>query len=79
MSACEPIATYRPILEHDVTVLKTQLNRRNVEAGYALMGQTMDPEGKAAIDALSVVVDDKALRVDVALKAGWPMLPSICG
>ncbi len=26
----------------------------------------MDPEGKAAIDALSEVLDDKALRVDFA-------------
>lgn len=66
----EPLATYRPIFEYDGTTLKAQFNRRNVEAGYALIGQSIDPAGKAALDALSGVLDDKALRVDFALKTG---------
>jgi hypothetical protein len=66
----EPSTTYRPVFEYDGTVLKAQFNRRNIEAGYALIGQAIDPEGQAAIDALSEVLDDPALRVDFALKAG---------
>lgn len=62
--------TLRPVFEYDSGVLKAQFNRRNIEAGYALMGEAIDPEGQAAIDALSEVLADDSLRVDFALEAG---------
>ena len=69
-AAGESLVTYRPIFEYVGKVLQAQFNRRNVEAGYALMGKMLDREGKAAIDALSDVLNDKALRVDFTLKTG---------
>lgn len=66
----EPPATYRPIFEYDGQTLLAQFNRRNVYAGYALMGETLDTVGVEAIEALSEVLQDPALSVDFFLQPG---------
>ena len=66
----ESRTTYRPIFEYDGKMLKAQFNRRNVEAGYALMGYELDAEGSEALDALSEVLSDQALYTDFALETG---------
>lgn len=66
----ESRTTYRPVFEYDGEVLKAQFNRRNIEAGYELMGHAIDAEGQEAIDALSEVLTDTSLRVDFALQDG---------
>ncbi len=62
--------TLRPVFEYDGSVLKAQFNRRNIEAGYELMGGPIDAEGQEAIDAFSEVLADDALRADFALQDG---------
>lgn len=55
---------------YDGEVLKVRFNHRNIVAGHDLAGEPLDDEGGAAIDALTRILESRALRLDFDVEAG---------
>ncbi len=66
----EPVASCHPVFAYDGKTLRGRFNLRNIVAGYDLMGERLDPEGKEAIAAFTEVLEDPALRLDFDLEPG---------
>ena len=66
----DPIANVNPLFEFDGKKLKARIHRRLLLAGYELMGETMDKEGKAALDTLFELLDDPRFSVKFSLEPG---------
>jgi len=51
------VVTHHPIFEHDGRRLSARLSRFQVMNGHALAGESLDAEGRAAIDALEAIMN----------------------
>jgi alpha-ketoglutarate-dependent taurine dioxygenase len=59
-----------PYFEYDGRQLKGRFNRRIVHAGYEIAGETLDDDGRDAVDAFLDALDDPSLPVSFTLEAG---------
>jgi len=66
----EPVASLHPVFRYDGMALWGRFNLRNITAGYEMAGETLDAAGEDAINALSEVLEDPALRFDFDLAPG---------
>ncbi len=66
----DPVTNFNPVFRYDGKQLDGRVNRRLLDAGYALMGEPMDEAGAAAVDALYALMNDPALHFSFSLEAG---------
>jgi alpha-ketoglutarate-dependent taurine dioxygenase len=60
----------RPVFAMDGGSLKSRLSRYLIEQGHDLAGEPMDLAGRAALDALTAIIDDPALYKEFHFEPG---------
>jgi alpha-ketoglutarate-dependent taurine dioxygenase len=65
----EPSTFAAPVFEFD-GVLKARLALLEIGAGYTLRGETIDDEGKAALEAVRAVFERPELRIELDFQPG---------
>ena len=66
----DPVASRHPVFAYDGRTLRGRFNRRNITAGYDLVGEALDAEGADAVAAFTEVLEDPTLNVDFNLAPG---------
>jgi alpha-ketoglutarate-dependent taurine dioxygenase len=66
----EEKASRRPVFYYDHGVLNVRYYHDYVLSGQQLMGEPLDPEGQAALDALRAIVERPELWLEFTLEAG---------
>lgn len=65
----EPSTFAAPVFEYDGR-LKARLALLEIGAGYTLRGETIDPEGRAALEAVRAIFERPELRVELDFQPG---------
>jgi len=60
----------RPVFACEGDRLKSRLSRYLIEQGHALAGERLDELGRAALDALTAIIDDPALHREFYFEPG---------
>lgn len=68
--ADDPVTNVNPVFRYDGVDLNGRVNRRLLEVGHELMGEPIDADGIAALDALYDVMSDPAINFTFQLEAG---------
>lgn len=68
--ADDPVTNVNPLFRYDGVNLNGRVNRRLLEVGHELMGEPIDAEGVAALDALYEVMSDPKINFTFQLEAG---------
>ena len=66
----DSVASRHCVFTYDGHTLKGRFNRRNIIAGHAFVGESLDALGLAAIDALSELLESPPLHISFDLEAG---------
>ena len=66
----EPPTFEAPVFEYDGKTLRARLGLHQVRNGYGMRGEPIDPETRAAIDALDQVFADTSLSFDFMMERG---------
>ncbi len=64
------MTTHHPMFENHDGELVARLSRFQVRNGYKLAGETIDPEGAAALEALEAILDDPAMYTEFFFEPG---------
>jgi alpha-ketoglutarate-dependent taurine dioxygenase len=59
-----------PVFDEGGTELKARFSIHQINSGYALRGEPVDPPGQAALDAMLDICEDDALSADFDLEPG---------
>ena len=65
-----PKAGRHPVFAYDGSRVRGRFNPRNIIAGHDLMGEALDEKGRAAIEALTDVMEDSEMHLNFHLKVG---------
>jgi hypothetical protein len=65
----EPDTFFAPVFE-DGAEIRTRISTHQINAGYALRGEPLDNEGRAALDAMLEIFEDPAIAADFDFAPG---------